>query len=478
MIPMRLVLGNCGVAVAYALAGLGTSAFLSPYGFFPSPFWPPAGIGLTAALVGGTRLWPGIFAGAFYVNWTVFDEPLWLALGTTSAVNVAAPILGSTLIRWTTHSRIPFYRFRHVVCFTVFGAIVPSCLAASAGVALAVKAGLVTVAGIDSAWWRWTLSEAGGTFLLAPPLILWWGDRRRQRLPGNPWEAAVVSAATLMFTLIVFLGIRGPAHPFQGIPYLLFAPILWLTVRFSLHIATPLLSAVALVAIGGTLLQHGPFHLAGNTQPLFGLGMLVVALSCTTLAVGALVSERQAAEDKLREMNETLEEKVAQRTTELHRRATRDGLTEVCNRAYFFEQGNRILKEAQSSGQPLAALMIDVDYLKAINDRHGHHMGDAAILRIANACRASVRDSDLVGRIGGDEFAALLQDTEAGGALAVRARIERVLQSASLPDVTVGASIGIAVLTDADTQLSDLLNRADAAMYAEKQRRHAQRTAD
>ncbi|MEW6039534.1 MAG: MASE1 domain-containing protein [Pseudomonadota bacterium] len=465
---MRIELQNLVVALAYAVAGFGTSALLSGYSFFPSPFWPPAGIALAAALLGGMRLWPGLFAGAFFVNWQLFGETLPLATA-ISMVNVAAPVLGALLVRWTTRSKQPFFRLRHVVCFIVFGALVPACLAASAGVALAVMNGLVPLAGVDSAWWRWTLSEAGGTFLLGPTLILWCGNRRERRRQGKPGEAALVAASTLIFAATVFLGFRAPTHPFEGLPYLLFAPVLWLTVRCSLHAATALLSALALIAIGGTLLRHGPFHLLGNTQPLLSVGLLVVALGTTTLATGALVSERGAALEKLVRMNETLERRVAERTKELHYRATRDGLTDVCNRAYFFERGEAMLAEARDSGRPLAALVIDVDDLKLINDSLGHHMGDAAIIRVAAACRAGLREGDLVGRIGGDEFAALLPDTDEAGARQLSARIGRMLRSDATPGLEVGASIGMAVRAESDTGLRALLRRADAAMYAEKQ---------
>lgn len=467
---MRIELHNVTVALAYAAAGFGTSALLAGYSFFPSPFWPPAGIALAAALLGGTRLWPGIFAGAFFVNWGLFGEPFLLAAA-TSLVNVATPVLGALLVRWTTRSRQPFFRLRHVVCFVVFGALVPACLAASAGVALAVASGLVPLTGVDSAWWRWNLSEAGGIFLLGPTLILWCGRRRGRPLPGKPWEAITVAVSTLVFAAVVFLGIRAPVHPFEGLPYLLFAPVLWLTVRSSLHAATALLSAVALVAIGGTLLRHGPFHLLGSTQPLLNVGLLVVALGTSTLATGALVSERRTAEQRLLRMNETLERRVAKRTGELHYRATRDGLTDVCNRAYFFERGQAILAEARDSGRPLAALVVDVDDLKVINDSYGHHMGDAAITRVAEACRAGLRAGDLVGRIGGDEFAALLPDTDEAGARRVTARIVRTLRSVSASGPGVGASIGVAMREASDTGLDTLLRRADAAMYAEKRGR-------
>jgi diguanylate cyclase (GGDEF)-like protein len=467
---MRTWIENIAVAAAYWLLAAAVSVFLSAFGVFPAPFWPSAGVALAAALLGGRRLWPGIYLGSFCANWLLFGASPLLAAG-ISVTNVLAPAVGAALIRRSTQTRLPFFRIRHVADFILYGVVLHGLVAATGGVGQSVLSGAIPAADGYAAWWRWALSDGGGTLLFGPALMLWWIDRQVVLTPAQWLEAVGVLAVTLIFTTAVFLGIHSEVHSFVGLPYLLLAPLMWFTVRFSMRAGTTLLSTISLIAIAGTIASLGPFHLTGVERPLLGVGLMVVAMGITTLAVGALVSERRSAEVRLWELNETLEQRVAERTVELHRRATEDSLTGVANRAYFFELGEFALAHARRSGRPLTALMVDLDDLKNINDTWGHHEGDKAIAQLAEACRCSLRDSDLLGRVGGDEFAVLLPGVDATAAEAVVARIQGRLRIPPAGALDIRASIGFAGLLEADASLDDLLRRADAAMYAVKRQR-------
>jgi diguanylate cyclase (GGDEF)-like protein len=155
--------------------------------------------------------------------------------------------------------------------------------------------------------------------------------------------------------------------------------------------------------------------------------------------------------------------------------AATDGLTGVANRRHFFEQAERALERARAGGHPLAALMIDVDHFKAINDRHGHRVGDAVLEAVAHRLAGITRDGDLLGRYGGEEFAMVLAADEAvAGATAERLR--RTVANGPVPTpagpVPVTISIGIALVGDgagprAGT-IYDLLDRADRGLYRAK----------
>ncbi|MDD2768756.1 MAG: diguanylate cyclase [Methylococcus sp.] len=467
---MRTVLDNIGIATLYGLLSWGTAAFLSAYGIFPSPLWPSASLSLAAAVLGGRRLWGGIFAGSFCSNLLLFHASVPLAAG-VSVSNVIAPALGAWLIRRTTHTALPFFQIRHVFHFVAFGVLLHGFLSATGGVALSLLAGSMVPADAAESWWRWALSDAGGTFLFGPAMILWWSDQSERFSPAKRREGFALVIATLGFALGVFMGFQDPAHSLSGLPYLLFAPLMWFTVRFPVRDAAALLSTVGLIAIVGTIAQRGAFHLAYAAYPLLGAGLLVVALGISVLTVGALVSERRAAEARLRDINEHLERRVAERTSELHRRATEDGLTGLANRAYFLERGESLLQEARRMSRPLSALVIDVDGLKTINDTFGHHAGDHAIIRVSAACRASLRDDDLIGRLGGDEFAVLAPNVDSAGNAALIERIKLKLDDYPDTDIRVQASIGGATWMGTDADLNALLDRADAAMYKNKRRR-------
>ena len=159
---------------------------------------------------------------------------------------------------------------------------------------------------------------------------------------------------------------------------------------------------------------------------------------------------------------------------EVKRLATVDGLTGISNRRHFLALGTRIFETARRYGQPLAAMMIDVDFFKRVNDRFGHAQGDLVLRAIAERCVSSLRSADMIGRYGGEEFAVLLPMTQAGPALtALAERIRRTvagdpIQTASGP-IAVTVSIGIASLDPAVASLEALLDRADSNLYHAKE---------
>lgn len=157
---------------------------------------------------------------------------------------------------------------------------------------------------------------------------------------------------------------------------------------------------------------------------------------------------------------------------ELHRLATTDVLTQSSNRRHFFECANQAFDVACAQGAPLAFLLLDIDDFKDINDTYGHLEGDQVLRRIAESGRGVLRRGDLFGRIGGEEFAAVLPGCAPEMALQVAQRLGREIQALSFSydgrafNVTV--SQGLASLRDSDSTLDSLFARADAAMYEAK----------
>lgn len=172
--------------------------------------------------------------------------------------------------------------------------------------------------------------------------------------------------------------------------------------------------------------------------------------------------------------------------TERHRlqrqlvhQSERDGLTDLLNRKAIMDRLQTAIETAHSSGRHAAVAFIDLDGFKSVNDTYGHATGDDLLRSVAAAIRECVRDEDLVGRIGGDEFVVVVPDIPAQAFVGDLAhRLEARL--ASLPightDQTITASLGVAVL-DADTaSAADLLAAADKRMYQDKRARQASRS--
>ncbi len=153
--------------------------------------------------------------------------------------------------------------------------------------------------------------------------------------------------------------------------------------------------------------------------------------------------------------------------------ATSDPLTGVYNRRRFFELAGRAFKHALLKSQELSALMIDVDHFKAINDKYGHAVGDQILAKLVTRLRAGLRDSDILGRYGGEEFVVLMPGTDRTSALRVAGRlldeVRRDPVNTGRKTIPVTVSIGIAVLEEGrDLTTDDLINRADEAMYRAK----------
>lgn len=158
---------------------------------------------------------------------------------------------------------------------------------------------------------------------------------------------------------------------------------------------------------------------------------------------------------------------------ELQRLATTDPLTDIANRRAFLEQAEHIFKSSQRYHNSFTMLMLDLDLFKAINDQCGHLGGDRVLARFSNTVGLELRDSDVFGRLGGEEFCVLLQQANREEALNVAERIRLKVQALSFkgPDgaaFTLTVSIGVTTNLDGDERLANLLERADKALYEAK----------
>ena len=159
---------------------------------------------------------------------------------------------------------------------------------------------------------------------------------------------------------------------------------------------------------------------------------------------------------------------------ELRRLADTDDLTGALDRRRFLEVAEEEIGRARRHDRPLSLLMIDLDHFKAINDRFGHRVGDEALVRFVATCRPVLRAHDRLGRLGGEEFAALLPETDVDGAVRLAERLLEVVREIVLPDapdVHLTASVGAAELgpdTSPDDTVDDLLRVADRRLYGAK----------
>ncbi|MGE4366042.1 diguanylate cyclase [Thermomonas sp.] len=168
----------------------------------------------------------------------------------------------------------------------------------------------------------------------------------------------------------------------------------------------------------------------------------------------------------------TLAWRQQRRARRLRTLAMTDPLTGAASRLAIERTADTALAAAQRQGQPLSLLLLDLDYFKAVNDRHGHAAGDAVLRDIVQAWQAQLRDRDTLGRIGGEEFAVVCAGADLAQARMIAQRLLDATRAIRLPDIDpalrMATSIGIAEARADDTRES-LLARADAALYRAKQ---------
>ena len=165
--------------------------------------------------------------------------------------------------------------------------------------------------------------------------------------------------------------------------------------------------------------------------------------------------------------------RIARYTQTLLKISATDPLTGALNRRSFTERAGAELSRARRYGRPTSLLMIDADRFKSVNDRYGHAGGDAVLRAFVATVADCLRPSDLLGRIGGEEFAVLLAETGVAGAESVAERIRAAVEARDVPMdgqvIRFTVSLGAAALGDGPTALENAMERADAALYRAKE---------
>lgn len=219
--------------------------------------------------------------------------------------------------------------------------------------------------------------------------------------------------------------------------------------------------------------------------------LLVIALFiAVSLYARMLLRNEMAAREALAAHQRQLEQLVAERTQELEQSyrslkaemeerqkaqlqleilATTDPLTRLYNRRKFEELLQHELERCQRYAGDFALILFDIDHFKLVNDQHGHDTGDAVLQCLAEILRSNIRKSDIVARWGGEEFVALVAETDGDTALVVADKLRRAVENGAFPrklPITVSLGVGLARRND---NIDLLFKRTDQALYAAKQ---------
>ncbi|SDS54168.1 GGDEF domain-containing protein [Pseudomonas oryzae] len=280
-------------------------------------------------------------------------------------------------------------------------------------------------------WWP---GVAGGA-LLWGLLCLW-----PQFMTSLPLRVTVGTLLAILYTGLSVWELWRARHRLE----VAIAPAVTLLLLHALFLA-------ALLLVGGG--ESIVWRLSGEGAGFIAWRLLETLLFATGIAFITLAMVHERAEVRYRAV------------------ANRDPLTEIGNRRAFMEGAQVLLSGCQRAGRPAALLLCDLDHFKRLNDSHGHALGDAALVAFGQVLARSVRQQDVCGRIGGEEFACLLADADASVAAQVAERIRRECSELTLQStepVSMSVSIGLAATEQSGYDLAILLGRADQALYRAK----------
>jgi signal transduction histidine kinase/integral membrane sensor domain MASE1 len=257
--------------------------------------WPPTGIALAAVLLWGYRVWPGIFLGAFWLNFTT-ATPFWAAFG-IGLGNTLEALLGAWLVNRYARGKEAFDQPKSILKFVILAGVVSTTVSATIGTTSLALSGLARGNSHDI-WMTWWVGDLVSDIVMASLLLIW------SAKPYPQWKAVQIPEALLLMGSVLLVGqaVFGGwfiSRGYSTFEYLAIPPLLWAAWRFGLHGASAAALMMSVIAILGTLHGFGPFITRQPEQSLRMLQLFMGTASLTALVLAAVVAQRNRAVNRL-----------------------------------------------------------------------------------------------------------------------------------------------------------------------------------
>ena len=435
-------------AVVFAAALLG--GLSRPYGFLAT-FWPANAL-LAGLLYRNPRAWRLPASVMAFIAFVLADlavgDPVTPAVWFTLA-NLAGVFTITMLLDQLDPGDATLQRPQGVLFLLIFAAV-GSSVAASVGCWAVPE---LTAQSVAASWMSWAASELGNYLSLLPVVLSapTLGSILRKRQFTLPpiqlyWPQLLALSASLALTLVV--------RDQVSIVFPILA-LLWCALSFSVcatAILVMLYSDFAMLALRFDLINLGVEDTSG--------AIMSVHLALALVAMGPImVSSANSARNAL--------------LKQLEKIARHDALTNALTRSAFYETADQMMGLMATTGAYVGVLVLDADHFKRVNDEHGHPAGDKVLVAISAAIQAAIRQSDVFGRVGGEEFAVVLPNVGHREATAIAERVRSSVEKLAvfLDDGTVlrtTLSVGVAHASAVGTNLDQMIAVADRALYVAK----------
>jgi len=463
--PSRLLLITV-LASGYLAAAFGGLAVSREAGNIAT-LWPPNGLLAAALLLSPRRRWSAVLlAGAIgSVAANLINGNPAITAASITVANLVEVLVAAAIIRRHTRRRVLFQHSSDVLVL-----IVASIVAAGVAGALSATSAVVLVgAPFTKIFIKWVLGDVLGLLVVMPIAVIAYNlivhgpdlmmSQRSQR------EAALL----LGVVFAVSIGVYWPTLP--PVQFLVMPTVLLASFRLGPLGAALSTVIVAIVGSLGTVAAAGAVASTPDqvTLRVFNFQLNLAVLFLTALPIGAAMAQRAQLERDLKDERDRADRFASDMASIAHI----DDLTGLATRRFFLEQLDVMAATARRAQQPLTLAMLDIDFFKPINDQFGHAVGDAVLMAIGAACRNAVRADDIIGRLGGEEFAMLMPLTDQETAYRIVDRLREAVAAIAIPtsdgrQVSVTISVGMAMF--ANQQIDRLLLDADRALYLAKER--------
>lgn len=435
---------------------------LMEYAPHASIWFPPAALSFAAFLVMGMRAMPVLLLcsiiATFWVDSMYQMGHSWLQNAFSGILFGAAHCLtywlGAWILRTMVRSIGADILPRAILTFLIIGSVT-ALVAALLGTHALALSGMIDSNEVASTWLPWWIGDLAATIVLTPLFlgILSWRypqidhslaglDFHLQDQPLRPYLVKQ-TICMLMLSTIMLLAYLFPYAEVSFAVFFLIIPQMWMVytetaLRATISLAIFSLLTAIWVALLGLMEQALVYQFAIT---------VIAASAYFGLAVPVL-----AAHNK-----------------QLSKLALSDGLTQLANRTYFFERLQQEITRAQRNRQPLSLILFDIDHFKQINDDYGHTAGDTVLMKIAEKIQRDLRQSDLLGRFGGDEFMLLLPENDLQQSANTAERLRQTLFDISVePSVRrLSGSFGVIEIRPQET-VQQAFERADANLFQAK----------
>ena len=337
----RVVAAIVALSAVYFAAGkLGLS--LALVNTSATAVWPPTGIAIAALLLFGSRLWPGVFIGAFLVNVSTtygLGSSIGIAVGNTLEAVVAA-----MLVSRFAHGARAFERPHDVFKFAFLAGLLATNLSATIGTTTLGLFGLASWTDFGPVWFTWWLGDLGGALIVAPALLVW--ATERGELLARPAEKLALAVTTLVTAVFLFGGTQELSVNREPLAFLSFPVLVWAAARFGPRETTAVLLLLAAIADWGTLRGFGPFARADVNSSLLLLQGFMTVAAITSDGLAAAIVDRRRAEEVIRSTEHrlrTLAEEAARVREEFLSIATHELRTPVTSVRGYAQLAQRSL---------------------------------------------------------------------------------------------------------------------------------------